>query len=168
MEGITYPEHFDPGVSLDSRFSTGMLQVKPLPSLVHKISLVARPQVEIKTSHWKPVINPVMDIKHRRSTCEEIPVSGAIGAISARSFAGDTDKRDGWIKVSQSDSTLILRTVRFAVIGTDDVRNDDMNTDLPESLAPMLKSPTIFERAYVKSSALPTLNQGIIDQTDVI
>ena len=62
MEGITYPKHLVPAVSLDSRFSTGMLQVKPLPSLVHKISLVARPQVEIKTSNWKPVINPVMDI----------------------------------------------------------------------------------------------------------
>ena len=47
MEGITYPEHLAPGVSLDSRLSTGMLLVKPLPSLVHKISLVARPQVEI-------------------------------------------------------------------------------------------------------------------------
>ena len=62
MEGIKYPENLAPGVSLDSRFSTGMLQVKPLPSLVHKNSLVARPQVEIKTSHWKPVINPVLDI----------------------------------------------------------------------------------------------------------
>ena len=27
--------------------------------------------------------------------------------------------------------------------------NDDMNTDLRESSAPMLKSPTIFERLYV-------------------
>ena len=62
MEGITYPEHLAPGVSLDSRFRAGMLKVEPLPSLVHKISLVARPQVEIRTSHWKPVINPVMDI----------------------------------------------------------------------------------------------------------
>ena len=31
----------------------------------------------------------------------------------------------------------------------------------------MLKSPTIFERTYVKSSALPTLNQRIVNQTDV-
>ena len=62
MEGIAYPEHLAPAVSLDSRFSTGMLQAKPLPTLVHKISLVARPQVKFRTSHWKPVINPVMDI----------------------------------------------------------------------------------------------------------
>ena len=41
MEGIAYPEHLAPAVSLDSRFSTGMLQVKPLPTLVHKISLVS-------------------------------------------------------------------------------------------------------------------------------
>ena len=46
MEGIMYPEHLAPGVSLG----------------VSLVSLVARPQVEIKTSHWKPVINPVMDI----------------------------------------------------------------------------------------------------------
>ena len=45
--------------------------------------------------------------------------------------------------------------------------NDDMNTDLPESLAPMLKSPTIIERLYVDSSALPTLNPGIVNPTDV-
>ena len=62
MEGIAYPEHLAPAVSLDSRFSMGMLQAKPLPTLVHKISLVARPQVKFKTSHWKPVINPVLDI----------------------------------------------------------------------------------------------------------
>ena len=97
-----------------------MLQVKPLPSLVHKISLVARPQVEIKTSHWKQVINPVMDIN-----TEFLHVSGAIGAISAQSFAGDTDGRDGWIKVSQSGNTVLLRIVRLAVIGTDDVGNGD-------------------------------------------
>ena len=45
--------------------------------------------------------------------------------------------------------------------------NDDMNTDLPESLAPMLKSPTVFEWPYVNSSAWPTLNPGIVNQTDV-
>ena len=45
--------------------------------------------------------------------------------------------------------------------------NDDMNTDLPESSAPMLRSPTIFERPCVVSSALPTLNQRIVNLTDV-
>ena len=59
------------------------------------------------------------------STCEEIPVSGAIGAISARSFAGDTDGPDGWIKVSQLDNTVTLQTVMLAVIGTDVVENGD-------------------------------------------
>ena len=60
--------------------------------------------------------------------------------------------------MSQLDNTVILRTVRLEY---------DMNTDLPESSAPMLKSPTIFERPYAKSSALPTLNQGIVNQMDV-
>ena len=58
MAGIMYPEHLAPGVSLDSGLGTGMLKVEPLPSLVHKMSC----QVEIRTSHWKPVINPVTDI----------------------------------------------------------------------------------------------------------
>ena len=62
MEGITYPEHLAPGVSLDSGLRAGMLKSEPLPSLVHKISVVARPQVENRTSHWKPVINPVTEV----------------------------------------------------------------------------------------------------------
>ena len=62
MEGIAYPESLAPAVSLDSGFSTGMLQAKPLPTLVQQISLVAQPQVKSRTSHWKTVINPVMDI----------------------------------------------------------------------------------------------------------
>ena len=45
--------------------------------------------------------------------------------------------------------------------------NDDMNTDLPESLAPMLKSLTVFEWPYVNSSAWPMLNPGIVNQMDV-
>ena len=45
--------------------------------------------------------------------------------------------------------------------------NDDMNTDLQESLAPMLRSPTISKRLCVVSSALPTLNQRIVNLTDV-
>ena len=59
------------------------------------------------------------------STCEGIPVAGATGAISARSFARDTDGPDGWIKVSQLDNTVTLRTVRLAVIGTDVVGKGD-------------------------------------------
>ena len=42
-----------------------------------------------------------------------------------------------------------------------------MNTDLQESLAPMLRSPTIFKRPCVVSSVLPTLNQRIVNLTYV-
>ena len=45
--------------------------------------------------------------------------------------------------------------------------NDDMNTDLQESLTPMLRSPTILKRPCVVLSALPTLNQRIVNLTDV-
>ena len=45
--------------------------------------------------------------------------------------------------------------------------NNDMNTDLQENLAPMLRSPTIFKWLCVVLSALPTLNQRIVNPTDV-
>ena len=85
MEGIAYPEHLATTVSLDSRFSTGMLQAKPLPT-VGSCDFIGR------------------------TTSSEIQ-DVTLGAISARSFAGDTDGPDGWITVSQLDNTVTLRTV---------------------------------------------------------
>ena len=69
MEGIMYPEHLAPGMSLDSGLRAGMLIVEPLPSLVHKMSC----QVEIRTSHWKPVIHPVTDINTDDLPMKEFP-----------------------------------------------------------------------------------------------
>ena len=245
MEGIAYPEHLAPAVSLDSRFSTGMLQAKPLPTLVQQISLVARLQVKFRTSHWKTVINPAMDINteclHVRGfsypTLLEQSVLGASPEIR-------TDQTDGlkcpsWTTHKQSglqssarmlsekeivdhyDSLDRLQTEISATStemtgrspladidicegpdrlqteisvtsmempggsppdlidiceGPDRLQteisvtfhvNNDMNTDLQESLAPMLRSPTIFKRLCVVSSALPTLNQRIVNLTDV-
>ena len=108
MEGIAYPEHLAPGVSLDSRFSTGMLQAKPLPTLVHKISLVARPQVKIRTSHWKPVINPVMDIN---TECLDVkrfpypaPLEQSVLGVSPEIRTDQTDglKCPSWLYCEQS------------------------------------------------------------------
>ena len=45
--------------------------------------------------------------------------------------------------------------------------NDDMNTDLPENLAPMLKSMTVFEWPCVNLLLVPTLKPGIVNQSDV-
>ena len=45
--------------------------------------------------------------------------------------------------------------------------NDDINTDLLESPAPMMKSPTVHRWSCFGSSAWPTLNSEIIKQTDV-
>ena len=176
MEGIMYPEHLAPGVPLDSRFSTGMLQVKPLPSLVHKILLVARPQVEIKTSHWKPVINPVMDINtddlHVKKFPYPAPLEQSVLGVLPEIRMDETDglkcpSRTTQLYCEQPDLQSSARTMSETEIVDQTDVNDDMNTDLPESSAPMLKSPTIFERPYVKSSALATLNQGIVNQTDV-
>ena len=175
MEGITYPEHLAPRVSLDSRFSTGMLQGKPLPSLVHKISVVARPQVEIKTSHWKPVINPVMDISTEFLHVKKFPYPAPL----EQSVLGvlpeiQTDETDGLncpsqttqLYCEQSGLQSSARTISETEIVNQADVNDDMNTDLPESMVPMLKSPTIFEQPYFTSSAWPTLNQRIFNQTD--
>ena len=65
-----------------------MLKVEPLPSLVHKMSC----QVEIRTSHWKPVIHPVTDINTDDLPMKEFPypapleqsVLGALPAIQTR------------------------------------------------------------------------------------
>ena len=62
MEGTAYPEHSAPGASLDSGLRAGMSSLEPLQQSVLNTSLVAQTQVEIRTSDWKPVINPVQDI----------------------------------------------------------------------------------------------------------
>ena len=62
MEGTAYPEHLAPGASLDSGLRAGMSSWEPLQQSVCNMSLVARPQIEIRTSDCKPVINPVQDI----------------------------------------------------------------------------------------------------------
>ena len=49
------------------------LKMEPLLLVVYRISLVARPQVEIRTSHWKPVINPVTDINTDDIPTKEFP-----------------------------------------------------------------------------------------------
>ena len=45
--------------------------------------------------------------------------------------------------------------------------NDDIDTDLPESPAPMMNSPMVHKRSCFNSSAWPTLNSEIVNQTDV-
>ena len=108
------------GVSLDSRFSTGMLQAKPLPTLVHKISLVARPQVEIRTSHWKSVINPVMDINTECLHVKRFPYLAPLDqSVLGVSPGIQTDQADGlkcpsWttqLNCEQSDLQSSARTL---------------------------------------------------------
>ena len=45
--------------------------------------------------------------------------------------------------------------------------NDDINTNLPESAAPMMKSPTVHAWSCFSLSAWPTLNSEIVNQTYV-
>ena len=96
MEGIAYPEHLALAVSLDSRFSTGVLQVKPLPTLVHTFSLVAQPQVKFRTSHWETVINPVMDINTECLHVRRFPYPGLLEqSLLGVSPEIRTDQTDG-------------------------------------------------------------------------
>ena len=119
-----------------------MLKSEPLPSLVHKISVVARPQVENRTLHWKPVINPVTDVNS-----EDLPT---------KVFPDP---------VPLEQSVLRALPELYYEQSYTDV-NDDMNTDLPESLAPMLKSLTAFEWPCVNSPLLPMVKPEIVNQTD--
>ena len=141
MDGITYPEHLALGVSLDSKLSMGMLQVKPLPSLVHKISLVARPQVEIKTSHWKPVINPVMDINtddlHMKKFPYPAPLEQSLLGVLPEIRTNGRDRikcpsRTSQLYYEQSGLQLLAQTMSETDIVNQTDVNDDMNTDLPE------------------------------------
>ena len=143
-----------------------------MPSLVHKMSC----QVEIRTSHWKPVIPPVTDINTDDLLMKKIPypatleqsAPGALPAIRT----DETDRlkhptRTLQLYYEQSCLQSSARTMSDTDIANHTDVNDDMNTDLPESLAPVLKSPTVLEWPYVNSSAWPTLNPGIVNQTDV-
>ena len=56
------PPEDTPRRLLDSGLRAGMSSLEPLQQSVLNTSLVTRPQVEIRTSDWKPVINPVQDI----------------------------------------------------------------------------------------------------------
>ena len=131
-------------------------------------------RVEIKTSHWKPVIHPVMDINtddlHMKKFPYPVPLEQSVLGVLSGIRTNETDR----IKCPSRTSQLYYEQsgLQSSMMSETDIVNqtdvsDDMNTDLPESSAPMLKSPTIFERPYVNSSALPTLNPGIVNQTDV-
>ena len=61
MEGTAYPEHLARGASLESGLRAGMSSSELLQQSVRYTSLVARPQIENRTSDCKPVINPVQD-----------------------------------------------------------------------------------------------------------
>ena len=196
MEGTAYPEHLAPRVSLDSGLRAGMSNLEPLQLSVLKTSLVARPQVEIRTSHWKPVINPVRDITPdgppmEGTTCPEHPALGVsldsglmeellcpepleqsvLGEWPAiRPDEKDRPKRPALASQLYHKQSCFQSSARPMsdpnIVNHTDV-NDDIDTDLPESPAPMVNSPTIHERSCFNSSARPTLNPEIVNQTDV-
>ena len=196
MEGTTYPEHLAPGVSLDSGHKAGMSNLEPLPQSVLKTSLVARPQVEIRTSHWKPVINPVRDINQNGlpmegTTYSEHPALGVsldsrlmnellrpepsqqsvLGALPAiRTNETDRPKRPA-LALQWHHKQLYFQLAAWPMSVPDIVNhtdiNDDINIDLPESSAPMIKSPTVHGWSCFSSSTWPTLKSEIVIQMDV-
>ena len=119
------------------------------------------------------MINPVTDINTDDLPTMEFPypapleqsVLGVLPVI--RTFEMDRLKCPTWTSQLYYEQSCLLSSAR-TMSDTDIVNHtDDMNTDLPGSLTPMLKSPTVFEWPYVNSSALPTLNPGIVNQADV-
>ena len=122
------------------------------------------------------MINPDTDINTEGLLMKKFPypapleqsVLGALPAI----WTDETDrlKCPTWtpqLCYEQSCLQSSARTMSYMDIVNHTDVNDDMNTDLPESLAPMLKSPTVFEWPYVNSSTRPMLNPGIVNQTEV-
>ena len=255
MEETAYPSIRLRGASLDSGLRAGMSSLKPLQQSVLKTSLVARPQVEIRTSDWKPVINPVQDI----TTPDGRPMEGttypehpALGVSldsglmegttrsvtrpdggSIRKFAkrnvmahpvpdinldgrpmeGNTYLEPSALGVSLDSGLMqgllcpepLEQSVLGALSairpdGTDKPErpalasqmhhkqscfqssarpmmnpniinhtyvNEDIDTDLPESTAPMMNSQTNHEQPCFNSSARPMLDPETVNQTDV-
>ena len=142
--------------------------------LVHKTSLVTRPQVEIRTSHWQPVIHPVGDINQNGlpmegTTSSEHPALGVsldsrlmnkllcpepleqsvLGALPAiRTNETDRPKRPALASQLHHEQ-LCFQSAAWPMSDPDIVNhtdiNDDINIDLLESPAPMMKwkSPTV-------------------------
>ena len=113
-----------------------MLQAKPLPTLVHKISLVARPQVEIRTSHWKSVINPVMDINteclHVKRFPYLAPLDQSVLGVLPEIRTDETDgfkcpSRTTQLYCEQSGLQSSARTMSETEIVNQADVNDDMN-----------------------------------------
>ena len=116
-------------------------------------------QVEIRTSNWKPVINLVTDINTDDLPMKKFPypalleqsVLGALPAIRT----DETDRLKRLTRTSQLyyEQSCLQSSAR-TMSDTDIVNHtDDINTDLPKSLAPMLKSPMVLKWPYVNSSA---------------
>ena len=186
MEEINYPKHLAPGVSLDSGLKAGMSNTEPLPLSVLKTSLAAQPQVEIRTSHWKPVINLVRDINQNGLPMEgtaysEHPALGVsldsrlmnellrpepsqqsvLGALLAI-WTNETDRpKRPALALQWHHKQLCFQLTAWPMSVPDIVNhtdiNDDINIDLPESSAPMIKSPTVHRCSCFISSAWPRL-----------
>ena len=141
MEGITYLERPAPGVSLDSWPIEGASCLRPLEQSVLNSSIAARSVEDVvrEVSDRKSVINPVTDVNsenlHMRISPDPVPLEQSVPRASSECY-----------EQSYTDAS------------------DDMNTDLPESLTPMLKPLTAFEWPCVNSPLLPTAKPEVVNQ----
>ena len=122
------------------------------------------------------MINPVTDINtddlHTKKFPYPAPLEQSVLGVLPAIRTDETDRLKCPTRTSQLYyEQSCLQSSAWTISVTDIVNhtdvNNDMHTDLPESLAAMLKSPTVFEWPYVNSSPLSTLNPGIVNQTDV-
>ena len=138
---MTYLERPAPGVSLDSWLMEGASCLRPLEQSVLNSSIAARSVEDVvrEVSDRKSVINPVTDVNsenlHMRISPDPVPLEQSVPRASSECY-----------EQSYTDAS------------------DDMNTDLPESLTPMLKPLTAFEWPCVNSPLLPTAKPEVVNQ----
>ena len=142
MEGMTYLERPALGVSLDSWPMEGASCLRQLDQSVLSLSIAARPVEDVvrKVADRKPVINPVTDVNSQnvrmRVSPDPVPLEQSVLRASPELC----------YEQSYTDAT------------------DDMNTDLPETLTPMLKPLTAFEWPCVNSPLLPTAKPEVVNR----
>ena len=173
VEGTAYLEHLTPGASLDSGLRAGMSSSEPLQQSVRYTSLVARPHIEIRMPDCKPVINPVQDITPDGRPMEgtTYPEHLALG-VSLDSGPDATDRPEHSTLASQmhhkqSCSKSSARPMPDPDLNVYTDVNKNINTDLPESTAPMINSQRDHKRSYFNPSARPMLDPDVVIHTDV-
>ena len=184
--GTTYPEHPALGVSLDSGLMEGITRSATRPDgesirefakrngmarPVPDINLDGRP-MEGNTYLESSALGVSLDSGLMEGLlCPEPLEQSVLGALAViRTDETDKPERPALASQMHHKQSCFQSSARPLmdpnIINHTDV-NDDIDTDLPESTAPMMNSQTNHERPCFNSSAQPMLDPEIVNQTDV-